>query len=240
MATMYVRNEQGQFEKVGIGGVTVDTTLSIAGKPADASAVGIALANCAPVGYGLGEPARHVDESGVEQFGGFIYTEDVEPNYGYWGYQSAANQTDTRYATQLVTSLDNRMAIRNRIDDTWSDWQYMNPRMATEVEYLTAEKYLGKPVYVKAINYGTLGAAGATVQIPLNVSGTIDELVDFTLMATKTDTNRVYKFPWFAWSDGSIQIVGYFDKDAKIFEFKCIGNQSDKTAVLTAKYTKVE
>ena len=44
MATTYVRNEQGQFELVGPGGATTDTTLSQVGKPADAAAVGIALA----------------------------------------------------------------------------------------------------------------------------------------------------------------------------------------------------
>lgn len=45
MATTYVRNDQGEFELVGPGGATTDTTLSQSGKPADASAVGVALAN---------------------------------------------------------------------------------------------------------------------------------------------------------------------------------------------------
>lgn len=44
MATTYVRNESGQFELVGPGGATTDTTLSLVGKPADAAAVGAALA----------------------------------------------------------------------------------------------------------------------------------------------------------------------------------------------------
>ena len=44
MAVTYVRNEQtGEFEKVGPGGATTDTTLSQAGKPADAAAVGNAI-----------------------------------------------------------------------------------------------------------------------------------------------------------------------------------------------------
>lgn len=45
MSVTYVRNEQGQFERVGPGGATTDITLSQAGKPADAAAVGNALAN---------------------------------------------------------------------------------------------------------------------------------------------------------------------------------------------------
>lgn len=43
MAVTYVRNDQGEFVKVGPGGATTDTTLSQSGKPADAAAVGTAL-----------------------------------------------------------------------------------------------------------------------------------------------------------------------------------------------------
>lgn len=47
MSVTYVRNSDGVFEKVGPGGATTDTTLSQSGKPADAAAVGSALANYA-------------------------------------------------------------------------------------------------------------------------------------------------------------------------------------------------
>lgn len=46
MSVTYVRNsETGLFEQVGPGGATTDTTLSLAGRPADAAAVGSALTN---------------------------------------------------------------------------------------------------------------------------------------------------------------------------------------------------
>lgn len=45
MAVTYVRNSTtGEFEQVGPGGATTDTTLSQTGKPADAAAVGSAIA----------------------------------------------------------------------------------------------------------------------------------------------------------------------------------------------------
>lgn len=48
MAVTYVRNSQtGEFELVGPGGATTDTTLSLSGKPADAAAVGSALTHYA-------------------------------------------------------------------------------------------------------------------------------------------------------------------------------------------------
>lgn len=51
MAVTYIRNDQGQFELVGPGSATTDTTLSQLGKPADAAAVGNALSNYATQAY---------------------------------------------------------------------------------------------------------------------------------------------------------------------------------------------
>lgn len=47
MAVTYIRNEQGEFERVNPGAFTTDTTLSQLGRPADAAAVGSALTNYA-------------------------------------------------------------------------------------------------------------------------------------------------------------------------------------------------
>ena len=50
MAVTYLRNsETGQFEQVGPGGATTDTTLSMVGKPADAGAVGSAISGLIPL-----------------------------------------------------------------------------------------------------------------------------------------------------------------------------------------------
>lgn len=50
MAVTYVRNtETGEFEQVGPGGATTDTTLSQVGKPADAGAVGVAVSRLVPL-----------------------------------------------------------------------------------------------------------------------------------------------------------------------------------------------
>lgn len=52
MSVTYVRNQEtGLFEQVGPGCATTDTTLSQAGKPADAAAVGSALTNYATAAY---------------------------------------------------------------------------------------------------------------------------------------------------------------------------------------------
>lgn len=41
----------------------------------------------------------------------------------------------------------------------WSPWEYINPPMQLGVEYRTTERYLGKPVYVRLVNFGNLGNA---------------------------------------------------------------------------------
>ena len=38
----------------------------------------------------------------------------------------------------------------------WNPWEWVNPPMVPDVEYRTTERYNGKPVYVKLIDFGTL------------------------------------------------------------------------------------
>lgn len=65
MATTYVRNPQtNEFELVGPGGATTDPTLSFAGKPADAAAVGNALTNYATT-VALSEKVDKIDGQGL-------------------------------------------------------------------------------------------------------------------------------------------------------------------------------
>lgn len=52
MPVTYLRNDTtGEFEQIGSGGATTDTTLSQVGKPADAGAVGNALVMKAEAGH---------------------------------------------------------------------------------------------------------------------------------------------------------------------------------------------
>lgn len=41
----------------------------------------------------------------------------------------------------------------------WDPLEYINPPMQLGVEYRTTERYLGKPVYVRLVNFGALGNA---------------------------------------------------------------------------------
>lgn len=48
------------------------------------------------------------------------------------------------------------MLHRGRFGNTWLPWEWVNPPLLLGVEYRTTERYLGKPVYVKAVNLGVL------------------------------------------------------------------------------------
>ena len=41
-------------------------------------------------------------------------------------------------------------------DGVWGEWEYENPPMELGVEYRTTERYLGKPVYAKVVDFGAL------------------------------------------------------------------------------------
>lgn len=50
-------------------------------------------------------------------------------------------------------------AYLSRVKDTdkgWQPWEWVNPPMQLGVEYRTTERYLGKPVYVKLVDFGAL------------------------------------------------------------------------------------
>lgn len=49
---------------------------------------------------------------------------------------------------------------RRCISGVWQPWEWANPPMFIGVEYRTTERYLGKPVYVKLVNFGKYPASG--------------------------------------------------------------------------------
>lgn len=166
MATMYVRNAEGNFVRAGAGGVTTDTTLSMAGKPADAQAVGDALANCAPMSlvseyvyYQKSETddvimdiySRMLDDQQTRRVcaneNGEVWFWDIfrsSEDYGcLMAYKYGA------YGIALIRS-------KNIYNGNISLWAYQNPDVNVGIEYRTMEHWQGRPVYTKLIDLGGL------------------------------------------------------------------------------------
>lgn len=74
-----------------------------------------------------------------------------------------------------MSEVNNYIAVRKLEAGVWQPWEYINPPMQLGVEYRTTERYLGKPVYCKLVNFGALPNATQKVvkhNIP-NVSSVI-------------------------------------------------------------------
>lgn len=126
--------------------------------------------NAAPGGYGLGDIAGVAISSTVEEglntatqngwyyFGG---TGDIEnrpsliPDSGY-GYLLVSSRDQQTKLQVFMSEVNNYIAVRKLEAGVWQPWEYVNPPMQLGVEYRTTERFLGKPVYVKAIDFGAV------------------------------------------------------------------------------------
>ena len=57
--------------------------------------------------------------------------------------------------------------------------EWINPPMIKDIEYRTADRFYGKPVYQIVIDTGVLGAAGVTKTISYAETGVVGFVVDF-------------------------------------------------------------
>lgn len=169
------------------------------------------IANCAPAGYGLGVMAislRTISDANDATNTGWYKTGSSTANAlqdsGILRVEARENgyikQTEIRASTG-----DER--TRTCIGGTWGEWEWVNPPMVVGVEYRTAERWKGKPVYAKAVDLGTLparsglksvligGGASAIVSVTGTTSGGsaipyqygLLRLIDIT--ATKTQVH---------------------------------------------------
>lgn len=166
MSVTYIRNpDTGEFEQVGPGGATTDTTLSQVGKPADAKAVGNALKGYALLSHSHEEEyvkcaAGEEDDQIVK-----IYSEmsnyttkrvfvNIDGDVWLWDIFKESDGCGVVKACQYSEYGSPDLKVRNLFNSTWSEWAWENPPMLEGVEYLTTERYLGKSVYTQIVNCG--------------------------------------------------------------------------------------
>lgn len=140
-----------------------DASLSVAGKAADAAATGAALNGKAPAGYGLGEDvlnSRYSEGSAIDNIaktGFYRWNNNIDATLGYgWFYGTFIDYGGDDGFIQLKKYGDTYEICRSKISGVWQPWEWVNPPMELGVEYRTAEKLNGKPVYAKALNFGAM------------------------------------------------------------------------------------
>ena len=136
----------------------------------------------APSGCGYGDGVSYI---GAEA--GQSYTDKIDALVASWPNMTAkqyatydANQstyamlaTIYKYSSQatliVAPSFSGSIVTRKKESGVWRDWEWVNPPMATNVAYLTTERFTGKPVYAKAVYVGTL---------PNNSTKTVDGVIE--------------------------------------------------------------
>ena len=127
----------------------------------------------APSGFGLGGNVTIIKDCDLATSNGWYMTSGDCLNMPaqYQGYSVlVVNSHGTRIAQEYyMMNLGGAdgyscKAIRWKKDEQpWSLWEWINPPMKIGVEYRTAERFNGKPVFVKLVDCGSPGKGDTTV-----------------------------------------------------------------------------
>lgn len=126
--------------------------------------------NAAPDGFGYGGALDTVSGATDEAFLAAVEskiatmppTGAMQINWGSYPALDGLSRVGTlakhgdQYASLTGYSYGGTAITRCKNAGTWGAWEWVNPPMQLGVEYRTTERYLGKPVYVKAVNFGSL------------------------------------------------------------------------------------
>lgn len=208
-----------------------------------------ALREKAPDGYGLGGNAKLLtaddDLNTVLTTGWYNWPWDAHPqnapdnNWRKYGCaMHVFSTTPGGYAIQTVYDLSDDIthgcAIQRTIyilssGNVYYPWEWVNPPMNVGVEYRTTERYLGKPVYTKVIDFGASPNNGVK-NVNLGASN-VDKIcgASFHYYVPSTGENGVMvshiNYTGFLVSNTDVQIRTNTDK-------------TDTNFYVTVKYTK--
>ena len=154
-------------------------------KPVQSGGVAASLANKAPAGYGLGAAAAPVTDLNQAVLSGWYSCAGSSngPSSNFYGWLLVSSRTGAggmirQDAWNALGQPDH--FVRYAVDGVWTPWEYVNPPMQLGVEYRTVERYNGKPVYAKAINFGQ--APNATHKEVSHGIENFSQLVSYTGM----------------------------------------------------------
>lgn len=196
--------------------------------------------DAAPNGYGLGAvwnvaPSRDADL--ITGSGFQMAVLNTPTGNSWWGILSFIYDADT--ATQWAMPQNTAayygsVCKREKRAGTWTPWEWVNPPLALGVEYRTTECYLGKPVYVKKVDFGNAPASGSkTVSCATSVS----KMVDFDLTVWNgafSQKNTIIN------DDGTLVARPYIKLSGGTLEatLAVFADISTRTVDLVVKYTK--
>lgn len=126
--------------------------------------------DAAPGGFGWGNSVgQFILDANEAILGGFYYwgpdAKNTPFRYGAMVVIPRSSSTNKPNITQIASQDTGDftphafIAVRKSTDSgdgMWGPWEWVNPPMELGVEYRTTERYLGKPVYAKAVDCGQI------------------------------------------------------------------------------------
>lgn len=109
----------------------------------------------APDGYGLGGNCKTIDSVKNIPGNGWWFTNGDTPDGSYWFCHSRHSSDNSTIIVDAWRSDGKHQAILVK-NDTWGEWEWINPALNAGVEYRTTERWYSYPVYVKMIDMGAL------------------------------------------------------------------------------------
>lgn len=190
----------------------------------------IAQIGAAPAGYGLGEAAgANIPWSSTTK-SAFIRAKTGSPDGNrWWGlcfYGDTSNKTNLAFCF-----LNNALIEAKQYNK--EPWEYVNPPMELDIEYRTTERYAGKVVYAKLIDFGALPNADlkGVYKIPQNV--TVVDMYGFISYTATSGNTIIYPLN----SGGKVSDF-YADVSEGYVAIKTTDDLSARTAKIVVKYTK--
>lgn len=212
-------------------------------KPVQSGGVAAALSNKAPGGYGLGGNATMTEGpdynlDSISGSGWFVGAPKMD-NFTFgsclveniqWSVGEGA-QIAFLYPGTSSPAVYNTLIQRTKFGGVFGPWEWVNPPMQLGVEYRTAERYNGKPVYMKLVDCGA-GPNNTRKTVSANTQN-----VETSISCTGNLGNGTIPYEWFAGdASGAQAITCTFNGQA--INIAATADYSSLTVFVILKYTK--
>lgn len=132
------------------------------------------MERCAPAGHGLGDVSNSakysVTPDNIDTLfaaGWYQYYDRTYTSLARLGFSGGLLVVPTFEGADQIffPRFQNKVmpgtyGIRKYEEGVWSEWYIQNPVMNVGIEYLTTERYMGKPVYAALVNVGAYPETG--------------------------------------------------------------------------------
>lgn len=195
--------------------------------------------SAAPSGYGLGEYAASASDLNAETSG--LYQWDAAAQNRPFDYGTAVIvRRDEGSGSEICVGVSGTykgvVVVRSKNSEGWIE-EFLNPPMIANKEYRTTERYMGRSVYVKYIDVGSLSSNGQKSVNVLDssaINGRSYEVVSFNGVAT--DGTYPCQFP--IHGSSGVQAYDYLTKTSSSLKLtiQSIKDMSSYTAKYVIKY----